>query len=281
MDELLIDGQVFVPTKRAAAITGYAKDYIGQMCREGRIQAKLVGRSWYVLETSLRQHRFGTEDTETQEVADVPSVENVEAVEIPVETIVEETPVRHWESPTYVAEPVEELIPSRMPTYVENTEQKETAPKAENQIQEVQDAWQEWFSKNQTVAKENVVEIPEVLEEREQEAGEQEESVSDSVRITRNVAGAMDVIPSSVVQAEEETIFEEPVRRRTKQRRAQKTLRSPLPGRMVIQAVFLALMVLTIAVTVIGTGTLQVLNPTWVGASPVVDYLAGVKSIEK
>lgn len=59
MDEIIIDEKKYVSSKRAAKITGYAKDYIGQLCREGRVPARLVGRSWYVLETAIQDHRFG------------------------------------------------------------------------------------------------------------------------------------------------------------------------------------------------------------------------------
>jgi len=60
MDEILIDDKKYISSKRAAKATGYAKDYVGQLCREGRIQAKLVGRSWYVLESALQDYRFGS-----------------------------------------------------------------------------------------------------------------------------------------------------------------------------------------------------------------------------
>ncbi|MHB1163603.1 MAG: hypothetical protein ACYCZZ_03760, partial [Minisyncoccota bacterium] len=59
MDELLIEGKKYISSKQAAKITGYAKDYIGQLCREGRVSARLVGRSWYVLEAAIQDHRFG------------------------------------------------------------------------------------------------------------------------------------------------------------------------------------------------------------------------------
>ena len=68
MDEMILNGKNHVSSKRAAEITGYAKDYIGQLCREGRIEARLVGRSWYVDEESLRRHRFGTEGIVQSEV---------------------------------------------------------------------------------------------------------------------------------------------------------------------------------------------------------------------
>jgi len=58
MDEILIDEKKYISSKRAAKITGYAKDYVGQLCREGRVQAKLVGRSWYVLESAIQDYRF-------------------------------------------------------------------------------------------------------------------------------------------------------------------------------------------------------------------------------
>ena len=68
MDELEFDGKTYVSSKRAAQITGYAKDYVGQLCREGRVQARLVGRNWYVLESSIHEHRFGPTAAETPAV---------------------------------------------------------------------------------------------------------------------------------------------------------------------------------------------------------------------
>ncbi|NNM84043.1 helix-turn-helix domain-containing protein [Candidatus Parcubacteria bacterium] len=67
MDEILIDEKRYVSSKQAAKITGYAKDYIGQLCREGRVPARLVGRSWYVLETAIQDHRFGAPNVQQKE----------------------------------------------------------------------------------------------------------------------------------------------------------------------------------------------------------------------
>ncbi|MDO8231969.1 MAG: hypothetical protein Q7T37_02090 [bacterium] len=67
MDEILIEEKKYVSSKRAAKITGYAKDYIGQLCREGRVPARLVGRSWYVLESAIQDHRFGDQSHEEKE----------------------------------------------------------------------------------------------------------------------------------------------------------------------------------------------------------------------
>src|ERR1700742_4372394 len=83
MQELTIDGKKYVSSKRAAELTGYAKDYVGQLCREGRVTARQVGRAWYILETSLMEHRYAANEP----VRSVPK--GVSST---------------WEAPTYVAE---------------------------------------------------------------------------------------------------------------------------------------------------------------------------------
>lgn len=65
MDELTIDDRKFISSKRAAEITGYAKDYVGQLAREGYVEARRVGRNWYVLESAIRDHRTGSEEIQT------------------------------------------------------------------------------------------------------------------------------------------------------------------------------------------------------------------------
>lgn len=48
MDEIVVDGRRFISSKRAAALTGYAQDYVGQLSRMGKIAARRLGRAWYV-----------------------------------------------------------------------------------------------------------------------------------------------------------------------------------------------------------------------------------------
>jgi len=57
MDELFFKGQRFISSKRASELTSYTKDYIGQLCRAEKIDARLVGRNWYVSESSILTHR--------------------------------------------------------------------------------------------------------------------------------------------------------------------------------------------------------------------------------
>lgn len=179
MDELTLDGKIYISSKRSAQITGYAKDYVGQLCREGRVEARLVGRNWYVLESSIREHRFGAEAI-------------VEAA--PAEIEANNT----WKGSNYVSETIAE-----MPTIVETPSYKPVntnsglvseyrsvnafdivAPEEKFEpiiadattespspaIQEMQSAWHDWFSRTHEskASEEIVVESPEVAEESDE-----------------------------------------------------------------------------------------------------------------
>ena len=54
---LKLDGKKFISARRAAENFGYTSDYVGQLCRAKKINARLVGRSWYVLEKDLIDHK--------------------------------------------------------------------------------------------------------------------------------------------------------------------------------------------------------------------------------
>lgn len=127
MDELLIEDKRYVSSKRAAKMTGYAKDYIGQLCREGRVPARLVGRSWYVLESAIHDHRFGGEDVK-------PGKENALS--------------SAWESPRYESAPTEQILP------VSRLEPQPVAlPENEADLsQQLQDSWKAWFERVSTQA---------------------------------------------------------------------------------------------------------------------------------
>jgi len=55
--ELSFDGKTYVSVSRASKKLGYTADYIGQLCRAGKIDAKMIGRTWYVEWDSLRNHK--------------------------------------------------------------------------------------------------------------------------------------------------------------------------------------------------------------------------------
>lgn len=137
MNELVIEDKKYVSSKRAAEITGYAKDYIGQLSREGRIPARLVGRSWYVLESALKDHRFGTESEESEGIEEKTSASTLPST---------------WESPRYQTVQAE-ILPSvnRLTVMdVVPAVEEENASKGNFEPQEhhslIQNAWKEWFS---------------------------------------------------------------------------------------------------------------------------------------
>ncbi len=61
-DELTIDGEQFVSSKRASEISGYEQDYIGQLSRGGQIKARRVGGLWYVSVDSLIKYKERAEE---------------------------------------------------------------------------------------------------------------------------------------------------------------------------------------------------------------------------
>lgn len=132
MDELVIGEKTYISSKRAAKITGYAKDYVGQLCREGRVEARLVGRNWYVLESSIMEHRFGALEKEVEKQPQAAEVQKKEPIS--------------WVSPTYTTEePI--TVPAITPKPAEVVESRRV-------VQDMQQAWQEWFTqqKSQTLA---------------------------------------------------------------------------------------------------------------------------------
>lgn len=129
MDEILIEEKKYVSSKQAAKMTGYAKDYIGQLCREGRVPARLVGRSWYVLESAIQDHRFGTQEAERAPQAATPM-----------------SLTQTWESARYESSSTEAL-PSlnrldrvEMASEMEKDEEREAI-----QLSQLHDSWKEWF----------------------------------------------------------------------------------------------------------------------------------------
>ncbi len=146
MDEILIEEKKYVSSKRAAKMTGYAKDYIGQLCREGRVPARLVGRSWYVLETAIQDHRFGTTD-ETAPSASIPPPS--------------------WESPRYEASS-DELLPS-----INQLRHPSGDDKAPEHLQDSLRAWFDRVAETEVVAP--AIEKPEATEDAEKKKEEEVE----------------------------------------------------------------------------------------------------------
>src|SRR3989344_3028185 len=68
MDKVLtFEGEKYISAKEAAKTFGYTSDYVGQLCRAQKINARLVGRSWYVLEKDLSNHKNSHHNAPTKD----------------------------------------------------------------------------------------------------------------------------------------------------------------------------------------------------------------------
>ncbi|MBP6858716.1 MAG: hypothetical protein KBC33_02710, partial [Candidatus Pacebacteria bacterium] len=56
-DSIIIEGREFISVGRAAEITKYTKDYVGQLCRGGKVAARMIGRTWFIDRESLSAYK--------------------------------------------------------------------------------------------------------------------------------------------------------------------------------------------------------------------------------
>ncbi len=54
---LSFDGKTYISVSRASKKFGYTADYVGQLCRAGKIDARMIGRTWYVEWESIKNHK--------------------------------------------------------------------------------------------------------------------------------------------------------------------------------------------------------------------------------
>ena len=57
METIIDKGKTFVKATALAKKYHYTTDYIGQLCRKDKVEAKLIGRAWFVNEDSLINHK--------------------------------------------------------------------------------------------------------------------------------------------------------------------------------------------------------------------------------
>lgn len=56
MNQKIIARQELISSSEASLLSGYSTEYIARLCRRGDIEARRVGRAWYVVDASLKQH---------------------------------------------------------------------------------------------------------------------------------------------------------------------------------------------------------------------------------
>lgn len=230
MDEILIEEKRYISSKRAAKVTGYAKDYIGQLCREGRVPARLVGRSWYVLESAIADHRFGNQE------------------------IVQKEPL---ESPKYETSSGEVLPPVSRPD--ETDEEVVTTPVEDgvgSEDNSISDSWREWFDRvSNTDTQPTTVQITApvtITTTEEPEPKPEPEPETEPVEVPIHTVyrqPPQELLPHNI----EEEYKEEPEQVQTQQK-VQKGGRLAIRA---IQACGIALAVITVTLAVAGSGYLD------------------------
>lgn len=128
MDELELQGKKYISSKRASELTGYAKDYIGQLARGNKVPATRVGRAWYVEEEAILAHAGKLE----QSVASIPTTSKIDIKKIQNENVFSlhqlrsQGPQREyfatWNTLTYMDDErdlIPKLIVREVPTKVE------------------------------------------------------------------------------------------------------------------------------------------------------------------
>jgi uncharacterized protein (DUF2267 family) len=252
MKELTLNGKKFLATKRAAEITGYTTDYVGQLARQGKVEAQLVGRNWYIGEDSITKHKFGEAQVsirKEEEERHSPQLEVLVSSAADTLEDVEEAPVEK----VSINKEVEQNSGAEMLT-------------------EMQDAWQDWYKAQRSVPTEE----QEVFLSREDEK-EERDSAEVVVPITR-----------SVVEVEEEPVVEDEEIEEVVQEAPVELTPSPLPVQrswagtgLALAGVLAIVFVGALTVTAGYVLTKNTDSPVAAVYQGVEDYVLGVQRFEK
>jgi hypothetical protein len=79
---LYFNNKKYLSAKEASAITGYSRDYIGQLARGSKIGSKRIGRIWYVEEESLLKYKNLSLELTTLSSPGINVDERVESVRV-------------------------------------------------------------------------------------------------------------------------------------------------------------------------------------------------------
>ncbi len=95
-NSLILQDKNYISARRVHEVFGYSSDYVGQLCRAGKLDCKMVGRSWFVTEESIINHKLlineflKNKNKEKSKVAKKLNKKTIaKQVEVPVEATVE------------------------------------------------------------------------------------------------------------------------------------------------------------------------------------------------
>jgi hypothetical protein len=57
IDSILIKDKKYLSSPQAGKLVGYTTDYVGQLCRNKKVESQMIGRTWYVSEDSILKHK--------------------------------------------------------------------------------------------------------------------------------------------------------------------------------------------------------------------------------
>jgi hypothetical protein len=82
-----IGDKKYISAKRVHELYGYTSDYVGQLCRAGKLDSKMLGRSWFVNEDSIINYKLAIADAndEDDEVAGDTVLPKKEVIDSPKE----------------------------------------------------------------------------------------------------------------------------------------------------------------------------------------------------
>jgi hypothetical protein len=87
------DGKDYISAARAAKLTGYNPDYVGQLARGGKILSRQIGNRWYVERDGLMAHKAQKDALLAAVQAEAVGLQRpATAASVPEKKIVEETP---------------------------------------------------------------------------------------------------------------------------------------------------------------------------------------------
>lgn len=286
MDELTLDNKKYLSSKRAAQVTGYAKDYVGQLCREGRVTARLVGRNWYVLESSILEHRFGAEETE-----EVPQTQKNDVDSV-------------WETPKYTSEPIDTV-----PQLIEKTTERASEPNIEalvsnkKVLSDMQSAWQEWFDQEKMLPDASGMLLSDHVEEESESTEEVEPDTSLNHPVISSYMAPQEPLETGALPIHIDRIHvpvaprkfipvdHTPIRSASVAHLRQSTEQNRVQGRkppqkrsgdsaFALRAFFLSIAGLAVVVTFIGSGGFDTAAQDGGIAKYVTDFLSGTKNMQ-
>jgi hypothetical protein len=69
-DSLILQDKNYISARRVHELFGYTSDYVGQLCRAGKLDAKMIGRAWFVTMKSVIDYQAHLDEIAKTKVKD-------------------------------------------------------------------------------------------------------------------------------------------------------------------------------------------------------------------